>query len=262
MLSVLSLIILQEIKMKPFFSIPRLIAAAVLSAVSFSASAGAAFNSNLSDADLQKIASGETVIKNTGSYKKMCIQSENAGAQKVIEAVRALKPAYFAEVIREYPYEGNESLIEQFSGLVMDIPSYAGIPYYSERAEKWYDLYSSAEIISSEKSEGRETVKADFEMKPFGLVSMKITAESGSDYYVYESTNLSTMRYYDKFDCVSPENMKSLIVIFRDGDKWILYGAGAVKAPSIFFLRDRIETSFMNRIKTFCSHFFNRMQEA
>lgn len=245
--------------MNRFFSISGLLMAAVLPIAS--ASAETVFNGNMHDADLQKIASGETVIKNTGSYKKMCLQSENAGAKKVIETVRALKPAYFAEVIREYPYEGNENLIEQFSGLVMDIPSYAGIPYYSERAEKWYDLYSSARIVSAEKTESTETVQADFEMKPFGLVSMDIVSEKGSDYYVYESTNRSTLRYYDKFDCVSPGNMKSLIVIFKADGKWILYGAGAVKAPSVFFLRDRIETSFMNRIKTFCSHFFSKMQE-
>ena len=36
-------------------------------------------------------------------------------------------------------------------------------------------------------------------------------------------------------------------------------GIGGVKAPSIFFLRDRVETSFMNRIKTMCSYFFEQM---
>ncbi len=220
------------------------------------------FNKNLSPDEEITVLTGETLIKNTESYRKMCLSSDNLGAQKAVNVIKSLKPGYFAEVIREYPFIGNEDLAEKFSKLVMDIPSYAGIQYYSEHKETWYDLYSSAEIVSSEKEEQTEIVIADFLMKPFGDVQMRITSEKGDDYYYYESTNLGTMRYYDRFNCVSSENMKSIIVIFREDDKWILYGAGAVKAPSAFFLRDRVETSFMNRIKSFCSHFFERMTEA
>ena len=53
--------------------------------------------------------------------------------------------------------------------------------------------------------------------------------------------------------------MKSIIAIVKEGNSWILYGIGAVNAPDLFFLRDRIETSFMNRIKTFCSYFFKKL---
>jgi hypothetical protein len=247
--------------LKKIFIVRKFVVASVLISAAAVFAEGV-FNSNLDKSDIQKISLGETVIKNTGSYKKMCVESDNAGVKSVKKIVSNLKPAYFAEVIKAYPYEGNENLPDEFASLVMDIPSYAGIPYYSERAEAWYDLYSSAEIKSSEKNGGTETVLADFEMKPFGLVNMKIISEKGADYYLYESTNLSTLRYYDKFDCVSEENMKSLIVIFRDGDRWILYGIGAVKAPSVFFLRERIDTSFMNRIKTFCSYFFAKMENS
>ncbi|MGN0728264.1 DUF6675 family protein [Treponema sp.] len=219
------------------------------------------YNENLSDEDRAVLSEGSTVIKNTASYKKMCIKSDNPYVKRAVETVSKLKPAYLAEVIREYPYEGNENLMDNFSSLVMDIPSYAGIPYYSERAEEWYDLYSSAKIVSSGTDGDVQTVKADFEMKPFGLVEMRIVSEKGDACYYYESTNLSTMRYYDKFNCVSPECMKSIIVIFREEEKWILYGIGAVKAPSVFFLRERVDTSFMNRIKTFCAYFFEKMEK-
>lgn len=238
------------------------IAALALFSVAFAgAFSESPYNKNLSAEDIESLGSGKTVIKNTGSYKKMCMKGENPGLKKAVETVSELKPAYFAEVIKEYPYEGNENLLENFSSLVMDIPSYAGIPYYSERAEEWYDLYTSAEIKSAQEDGNTQIVNADFEMKPFGLVPMKITSEKNDGYYYYESTNLSTMRYYDKFNCVSPENMKSIIVIFRSDDKWILYGIGAVKAPSVFFLRERVDTSFMNRIKTFCAYFFAKMEE-
>ncbi|UKI54506.1 MAG: hypothetical protein L6V90_07285 [Treponema succinifaciens] len=78
------------------------------------------YNKNLSAEDIESLSSGKTVIKNTGSYKKMCMKGENPGLKKVVETVSNLKPAYFAEVIKEYTYEGNENLLDNFSSLVMD----------------------------------------------------------------------------------------------------------------------------------------------
>ncbi len=227
----------------------------ILKSLTFASS----YNSNLSSSEKESLSKGETLIKNTGSYKKMCLDSENPYTKQLSEVIGTLKPTYFAEVIKEYPYEGNENLLDDFSELVMDVPSYAGIPYYSERAEKWYDLYSSAEIKSVETTENTKKIEADFEMSPFGDVPMQIISEKTDSYFYYESTNLSTMRYRDKFNCVNPQNMKSIIIVFKDDNKWILYGVGAVKAPSVFFLRERVDTSFMNRIKTFCSYFFSKI---
>ena len=76
----------------------------------------------------------------------------------------------------------------------------------------------------------------------------------------YETVNKNKLRYYDRFTCVKPYTMKSIITVFpsADGQSYILYALGGVDAPSIFFLRSRIETSFMNRISTFCSYFFDQ----
>ena len=219
------------------------------------------FNDNLSVEERAVLSSGETLIKNTSSYKKMCLEASNPQVQKLRQTVMEMKPAYFAEVIKEYPVQGREDLPSVFAQLVTDVSSYAGIPYFSERKQKYYDLYTWAKITSSSQEGNTLKMMADFEMKPFGEVSMRIETEVGKDYFWYESTNTTLMRYYDKFDCVKPENMKSLIVIFKSGDKWVLYGAGAVKAPSIFFLRDRVDTSFMNRIKAFCAYFFAKMEQ-
>ena len=217
------------------------------------------FNDNLSVAERGVLASGKTLIKNTSSYKKMCLETGNPQVQKLRQIIMEMKPAYFAEVIKEYPVQGMEDLPSVFSALVTDVSSYAGIPYFSERKQKYYDLYTWAKVTSSSQQGSTLKMTADFEMKPFGEVSMRIETETGKDFFWYESTNTTLMRYYDKFDCVKPENMKSLIVVFKSDDKWILYGAGAVKAPSVFFLRDRVDTSFMNRIKAFCAYFFAKM---
>ncbi|MBQ5384459.1 MAG: hypothetical protein IIU46_08430, partial [Treponema sp.] len=92
----------------------------------------------------------------------------------------------------------------------------------------------------------------------FGTINTTITSRKSSDSYYYVSTNDNKLKY-SGITCVDPGKMKSIIVIVRDGNSWILYGIGAVNAPDVFFLRDRIETSFMNRIKTFCSYFFKKL---
>ncbi len=217
------------------------------------------FNSNLTEAQKTNLESGKTVIRNLKSTKYFSLNSSNAGAQKAMKAAKDLKPSYLAEVIQVYPYAGHENLVEKFKTLVMDIPSYAGIPYYSERHKKWFDLYSSAKITSFTTSGNQQHATADLEMSPFGMINTKIDTETAADYFYYESTNLNVLRYEDKIKCVDKKCMKSIVTIFRDGDYWVLYGIGAVDAPSVFFLRDRVETSFMNRIKTFCSFFFKKL---
>lgn len=217
------------------------------------------FNNNLTVQDKAVIDSGKVLIKNVDSLKELSLASTNDTAQKALATAKQLRPAYIAEIIQVRPYKGNENLVNSLETLILDIPSYAGIPYYSERAEAWYDLYSSATITSTQKKGNAAEVFADLEMEPFGTIHTQINTEKTDDSFYYESVNLNKLRYYDKFTCVTPHNMKSIITVFRSGDNLVLYGIGAVNAPSIFFLRDRVETSFMNRIKTFCSFFFEKL---
>ncbi len=216
------------------------------------------FNDKLSSSERNQLSEGKTVIRNLDSYKKLSIVSSNPAMQKALNVIKNLKPAYVAEIIQLYPYEENENFLDTFSDKIMDIESYVGIPYYSERAKEWYDLYSSVAIVSSEKKGENSLVLANMEMEPFGVINTRIETEQTADTFYYISTNLNQLRYYDKFNCVGPEKMKSVVVIFKADNQWVLYGVGAVNAPSIFFLRDRVETSFMNRIKTFCAYFFKK----
>ena len=218
-----------------------------------------AINSKLSSSEKATLEKGQPVIRNLKSVKEFGLTVSSGPISDAQDVAKKLKPAYLAEVIQVLPYKGNENLINKISDMMMDIPSYAGIPYYSVQAEAWYDLYSSA-VIKSSSTSGEDTViKADLEMEPFGLIQTTINAKKKADSFYYVSTNNNTLKYNDKYTCVKPENMKSIVAVVRDGDNWILYGIGAVDAPSIFFLRERVERSFMNRIKTFCSHFFTKL---
>ena len=238
--------------------IRRVLAALFCLFTSFAAFATAptVLSSNLTAKEQATVNNGETLIKSTPSIKKMGINSSNEGVQKAFAILRELKPAYLAEIIQIYPVKDNENLPETMNTTLMNIEKYAGIPYWSVHSQKWFDLYSSAKITSFKESANSIKARADLYMKPFGNIDMDIQVEKNPDYYLYVSTNLNKLKYNGKFSCVSEKNMKSIIVIFKDGDNWILYGIGGVNAPTIIGLKDRVETSFMNRIKSFCSYVF------
>jgi hypothetical protein len=218
------------------------------------------FNTKLSSEDINTLLQGKVLIRNINHTSNMSLNSINEGAVKLQTILNNLHPDYLAEVIQIRPYTGNEDLPGRLEKLLMNISDYAGIPYFSERTQSYWDLYKSAAVISTEKVNSSLTrINADLDMEPFGVVHTPMEIEHTDRYILYVSTNENSMRYYDKFTCVNPQKMKSTILLFRDGDNWILYGAGGVNALRVPFFDKRIETSFINRIKTFCSYIFEKL---
>ena len=218
------------------------------------------FNSNLTDAERKEIAGGEIKIRNINFQKNMCLNNGiNKNGDILIQEIKDLSPKYLAEVIQIKPYAGNEDLPERLEDLLNNVSDYAGIPYYSERAEAWYDLYSSAEIVNRTQKGNKTDIDAVFVMVPFDVVQEKITMYNEDESILYFAVNQNKLRYLDKFDCIWPKKMKICILLFRDGDNWVLYGIGGVNAPRIPLFTERIQVSFINRINTFCSFIFKKL---
>lgn len=219
------------------------------------------FNSNLSSEEKEVLDSGKILIKKINYQKNMCLlEGSSEQGDDLIQKYKDLHPKYLAEVIQVKPYAGNEDLPDRLNEILCNISDYAGIPYWSERHETYYDLYSSAEIVSEKNTEKGKEFLADIDMSPFGIINQEITIESSELSLVYDSTNLNKLSYYDKFDCVYPKKMKMSILLLRDGENWVLYGIGGVNAPRIPFFTERIDTSFINRIKTFCNYIFEKLE--
>jgi len=215
------------------------------------------FNKNLSEEDIAKLNAGETIIKNIGYARKACLENNiNDKADELISLIKDLSPKYLAEVIQFKPIEGNEDLPARLEEVLNNVEGYVGIPYYSVRHERYYDLYSSAKINSRTDTEEKSALNVTLEMEPFGPIDELFEVYKGEDYLLYTTSNLSKIRYQDKVDCFGPNKMKVAIILFKYEDNWILYGIGGVNAPHIPLLAERIETSFINRIKTFCNYVF------
>lgn len=210
----------------------------------------------LTSQEQDKLNNGETVIKSLKNYRNFSINTDVSGVKLIQDETKNIKPAYLAEVIKKVPYEGNEDLLTKLEVILTDVNGYVGIPYYSEHNGIWVDLYSSCNVLSQNKEADNSNIVCDLYMEPFGNITMDIKTQTYPDCYVYISQNTSSVKY-SGITAVNKNKMKSLITVFRDGDEWILYGIGAVNAPDVFFMHDRIELSFMNRIKTFCNFVFN-----
>ncbi|SEQ81909.1 hypothetical protein SAMN04487977_11177 [Treponema bryantii] len=217
------------------------------------------FNSKLTDEERAKIATGEILIKNINYEKFVCLKKgEVTLGDKLLTEIHDLNPKYLAEVIQIKPYKGNEDLPQRLEAILNNVPEYAGIPYYSVRHDAWWNLYDSAEIKETiERADGK-TIRADLLMEPFDIVQEDIELTRGADSILYSAVNTNKLRYLDKFDCIWPRKMKICILLFRDGDNWVLYGIGGVNAPRVPFFTERIQTSFINRINTFCSFIFKK----
>lgn len=217
------------------------------------------FNSRLTENERAKIATGDILIKNINYEKYISLKKgEVTLGDKLLAEIHDLNPKYLAEVIQIKPYKGNEDLPQRLETILNNVPEYAGIPYYSERHDAWWDLYDSAEIVETiDRSDGK-TIKAKLLMEPFDIVQEDIELTRGSDSILYSAVNTNKLRYLDKFDCIWPRKMKICILLFRDGDNWVLYGIGGVNAPRVPFFTERIQTSFINRINTFCSFIFKK----
>lgn len=230
----------------------------LITALFFSLSAEA-FNEKLTNEERHIVASGEVFIKNINYFKNISLKTGNTElGDKLLKEIDDLNPKYLAEVIQIKPYKGNEDLPQRLETILNNVPEYAGIPYFSERAQQWYNLYDSAVITSKTDSNNTSTIEAELQMEPFGTVNEVIEITKSNESILYSAINTNKLRYLDKFDCVWPQKMKICILLFRDGDNWVLYGIGGVNAPRIPFFTERIQTSFINRINTFCSFIFKK----
>ncbi|MBR5032830.1 MAG: hypothetical protein IKX70_04115 [Treponema sp.] len=226
---------------------------------------GASFyNDKLTADEIKTLQSGQVLIKSIGYQKNMCLKSGySKECDDIIQQIKDLNPKYLAEIIQIKPYKGNENLPEVLTELLYNVSEYTNIPYYSVRHDKWYDLYDYAEIqsekvISSTSSRTEKELKALFVMEPFGDVFETITMIQKPDSVYYSSVNTNKLAFEQKIDCVWPKKLKICIYLFREGDNWILYGVGGVNAPRIPFFTERIEVSFINRIKSFCNYMFTK----
>ncbi|MBO4385970.1 MAG: hypothetical protein J5817_03035 [Treponema sp.] len=216
------------------------------------------FNSNLTDSQIQDLKDGKVIIRNLKSPKEVSLNTSNIYANKFVNELKATSPTHFAEVIQVRPYKDHENLIKELEELVSDIKSYRQIPYYTERQGAWAAMFTKAEVLSCSRGNLTNVYNAVFRMPPFTQFKAQVSTTQIGDTLYFATVNKETIEY-KIFDAVKAGKMECGLVLFRQGDYWILYGAGAVKTDGSFFVKKRVNTAFVNRIKDFSMYFIKRL---
>jgi hypothetical protein len=216
------------------------------------------FNANLTPEERAKLDAGEILIRNIGKPKAISLEPINSDAVSAIESIKSLDPNYLVEVIQVRPYIEGEDLTGRLKSILLDIPSYKGIPYWSVTNQQWFELYSSATVERTQTQGSVTEVGATLVMDPFTPIDAAIRVSGTGDSLLYSMVNNNNLKA-EGITAIKKGCMNSTILVFRRKDSLVLYGIGGVKAPVIFFLKQRIERSFMNRIKTFCMFVYEKL---
>ena len=238
---------------------PRALALALLLGASASVLSAQPFPfKNLSAGETSALAEGKSVFRQPSGWKDLSVPSAAPFAKDIEDTVRKLGANYLGEVVMVLPKAANPDLLPDLARGLADVESHTGIPYWSRRNKKYFDLYSRVTVIERTGSAAEGGLVADLYMKPFDDYRARYSWSLRGERLSFLSTNLTHLSYDGK-KAVSPGDMVWRMEAYADGDRWVLYGVGAVKAFDMFgLLRDRLSESFMGRIEAFFGYMYRQ----
>jgi hypothetical protein len=215
----------------------------------------------LEPAEVLSLYEGKALLRNHESKATLRLSAFNTEASSIRKEVSQLNPNYLVELIALIPKADVATQLSKLAKILSDIEGYVGIPYWSVREQKTYDLFDRVSVLSAKAMPGGEYREAEQHMKPFEDYKASYQYKIESESLIFHSTNLSHLSYKG-IRAVSPGGMKWYLYVFKSGDHLVYYGLGAVKAFDMFgLIRDRLEVSFLGRVGAFFNHMYGRFKE-
>jgi hypothetical protein len=246
---------------------PRRAAIALLAglALGIPAAAQGALRS-LSADETSRLGRGEAIVRSVPDYRRLALAAPGKAADGLRSAIAALKPNYLSEVIASAQAADDAAaaaILDRLAAALAEPKGYVGIPYYSKRQKKTYDLFDKMEILARKAAPGGESIEVLQHMEPFDDFRARYEYSLEGGTLRFSGTNLDGIIYsYRKFKAVSAGGMLWSLYAFREGDRLIFYGVGAVNAFDLFgVFRDRLETSFTGRIEAFFTAMSSKMRD-
>jgi hypothetical protein len=214
---------------------------------------------NLSSSELGALTTGQTIFRQPENWRGLSVPASASFYKEIEDSVRKGGHNYIGEVILVLPKGQAEELLPVLKDRLLDFEGYAGIPYWSQRNERFYDLFDWVRSTKGPAA-GSRGAKGSLEtlqyMAPFGEYGSVYLWDFGADSLFFSGENTSHLSY-DGFKAVSPGNLIWRLRAYRQGEFWVFYGLGAVKAFDMFgALRSRLSASFMGRIEAFFRHVY------
>jgi hypothetical protein len=209
---------------------------------------------NLSAEESRALATGQTLFRQPSNWRGLSMPADAPFYKEIEDELRKGGHNYVGEVIMVLPRERAEALIPMLREKLLNFEGYAGIPYWSHRQERFYDLFDWVRV-SVGPSPGTRGAAGKAEtlqyMEPFGEYGSAYEWDFGPAALRFAGVNTSALSY-DGVRAVAPGNLIWRLRAYRSGEHWVFYGLGAVKAFDMLgLLRDRLSASFMGRIEAF-----------
>jgi len=196
-------------------------------------------------------------------------------ARKAIEArIRELELSVGTEVLSVYTneaadFDSAESRLRIYN-ILRSISTMQGIQYYSASRERLRTLFAESYVVDGPDGEKRLPDPVVREIPPhsrlyvlqedltFGKNLYAMEFRYSGDYFLMDSTNLTTMHYFF-FPMVRPENSVTLILLIPAGEQLLFYGAVGARTMRLLGLERSREDSFYNRLKAIYGWFTERV---
>jgi hypothetical protein len=199
----------------------------------------------------------------------------DVSARGEIEArIRELELTVGTEVLSVYrneavDFDSPESRLQIYN-ILRSMSTMEGIEYYSASRERMRTLFSGSYVVDGPDAEKRlpDPVVREIpaysklyvlqEDLTFGENIYAMEFRYSGDYFLLDSTNLTTMHYFF-FPMVKPENSVTLILLIPAGEEILFYGAVGAHTMRLLGLARSREDSFYNRLKAIYGWFTERM---
>jgi hypothetical protein len=158
----------------------------------------------------------------------------------------------------------------QIYNILRSMSTMKGIQYYSASRGRMRTLFAESYVVEGPAAEKRLGDPVVQEIPPisrlyvlqedltFGENIYATEFRYSGDYFLLDSTNLTTMHYFF-FPMVKPENSVTLILLIPAGEELLFYGAVGAHTRRLLGLPRSREDSFYNRLKAIYGWFAERM---
>jgi hypothetical protein len=188
--------------------------------------------------------------------------------------IRELRLTVGTEVLLVYTnkardFDSAESRLRIYN-ILRSVSTMKGIQYYSASRERMRTLFAESYVVDGPEGKKRlpDPVVKDIpaysklyalqEDLTFGANIYAMEFRYSVDYFLLDSTNLTTMHYLF-LPMVKPENSVTVILLIPAGDQILFYGAVGAHTLNLLGLARSKEDSFYNRLKAIYGWFSKRM---
>ncbi|HTX72358.1 MAG TPA: DUF6675 family protein [Rectinemataceae bacterium] len=225
---------------------------------SVGAAISAAFT-GLSAGEAASLGQGEVVIRSDANYRHLALVAGGSQAEDLRQKIRALSPNYLSEVMAVVP--ARPGTLERLAASLANVKGFVGIPYWSKRWQKNFDLFDKMDITAAHGDAAGQTIEVIQHMLPFDDFGASYAYTLGADSLLFRSSNTSVIMY-GSHEAVQTGQLLWMLYAFRSGDSLVFYGVGGVKAWDFFGLfRGRLEASFSGRVESFMRFMAAKMKD-